>query len=160
MLGVEGGIIQFVQSNWASGAGCITGSTQVCQVNSLPVYTLGGRLGWAWDKWLFYGSGGAAQGTVDTQLVNANGARFDFTNRPTYRGWYAGFGGEYLLNKGSFVDVILGLEYQHIDLGTQYNPSSADNFSASPPGVNGRNIAVKDDLVRFRVSLKTNPFWR
>ena len=117
-------------------------------------------MGWAWNKWLFYGSGGGAQGTVDTQLVNATGVAFDHTNRPTYRGWYAGFGAEYVLAQSGFVDVIGGLEYQHIDLGTQYNASSADNFSPSPPGVNGRNVALKDDLVRVRVSLKINPLSR
>jgi outer membrane immunogenic protein len=159
VLGVEGGYIQFADSNWASHAGCIGGGTQVCQVMQSPtILTLGGRLGWAWDKWLFYGSGGAAEGGVSSNLVNASGAIFDTTKGPNYRGWYAGFGSEYLLSKGSFVDVLVGLEYQHIDLGTRFNASSADGFVASPPGVNGRNITVKDDLVRVRLSLKINPF--
>jgi outer membrane immunogenic protein len=156
VLGAEAGYFRFVDSNWASRAGCISGGTQVCQVNQADVLTFGGRLGWAWDKWLFYGSGGGAQGGINSKLVNGSGSTFDTTVGPNYRGWYAGFGSEYLLNKGSYVDVLVGLEYQHIDLGTRYNGSSADNFSAS--GANGRNITVKDDVVRFRLSLKVNPF--
>jgi outer membrane immunogenic protein len=158
VLGVEAGATQFIEPGWAMRTGCISGGTQSCQITQLPVFTLGGRLGWAWDKWLVYGTGGAAQSTVDARLVNGNGTIFDTSNRPTYRGWYAGFGTDYLLNKGTYVDMIVGLEYQHIDLGTAYNPSSADNFAPSPPGVNGRNVNVKDDMVRFRLSLKFNPF--
>ena len=161
VLGVEAAVIQFAQTNWGSQSGCISGSSQTCQVRQAPtVVTYGGRLGWAMDKWLVYGTGGGAtNGGVDSKLVSGAGATFDTTVAPRYKGWYAGVGTEYMLSKGSFADVIVGVEYQHIDLGTQYNASSADNFSPSPPGVNGRSISLKDDLVRFRLSLKTNPVW-
>ena len=32
-------------------------------------------------------------------------------------GWYAGGGFDYMVHKGPLVDVILGLEYQHYDVG-------------------------------------------
>jgi hypothetical protein len=41
-------------------------------------------------------------------------------------GWYAGGGFDYMVHKGPLVDVILGLEYQHYDVG------SARQRSASP----------------------------
>ena len=50
--------------------------------------------------------------------------------------------------------LIVGLEYQHVDAGTAFHASSADGFSASPPGVNGRNIDGKEDIVRARISVK------
>ena len=32
-------------------------------------------------------------------------------------GWYAGGGFDYMVHKGALVDVLLGLEYQHFDVG-------------------------------------------
>ena len=34
-------------------------------------------------------------------------------------GWYAGGGFDYMVHKGPLVDVILGLEYQHYDVGSK-----------------------------------------
>ena len=55
-------------------------------------------------------------------------------------------------------DLIAGLEYQHLDLGTQLHNSRLDAFSACPPGVNCRNVSATQDIVRFRLSVKINPF--
>jgi hypothetical protein len=51
-------------------------------------------------------------------------------------------------------NIIAGIEYQHVDVGTAYHASSADAFGPSPPGVNGRNISATEDIVRARLSLK------
>ena len=41
-------------------------------------------------------------------------------------GWYAGGGFDYMVHKGPLVDVLLGLEYQHYDVGSKnafcFNP--------------------------------------
>ena len=34
-------------------------------------------------------------------------------------GWYAGGGFDYMVHKGPLVDVLLGLEYQHYDVGSK-----------------------------------------
>ncbi|HLN37597.1 MAG TPA: hypothetical protein VK337_07425 [Xanthobacteraceae bacterium] len=77
----------------------------------------------------------------------------------TYKGWYAGAGVEYVLMNGDVFDLIGGLEYQHIDLGTQPQLSSLDfpPFSACPPGFNCRSISAKVSLVRVRLTVKLNP---
>ena len=50
----------------------------------------------------------------------------DFATVPAFKaaqsrnnGWYAGGGFDYMVHKGPLVDVILGLEYQHFDVGSK-----------------------------------------
>jgi len=155
VLGVEAGA-NALGNNFASGIILPFPTASQVKVNSIN--TVGGRLGWAWNNWLFYGDGGYAWGQVKTRLFNTtNGHTSDFTAQ-NQNGWYAGGGVEYMLIKGSVVDVIVGLEYQHVDFGTASTLSSFDNFQPSPPGVNGRNVDAKEDIVRARLSLKWNPF--
>jgi outer membrane immunogenic protein len=154
VLGVEAGV-NALGNNWASGV--ILPLPTASQVKVSSIDTVGGRLGWAWNNWLFYGDGGWARGSVQTQLSPSVGSPFDMTSQ-NQDGWYAGGGAEYMLIKGSAVDVIVGLEYQHIDLGSASTRSSLDGFQSSPPGINGRNIDAKEDIVRGRLSLKWNPF--
>jgi outer membrane immunogenic protein len=121
------------------------------------VSTVGGRAGWATGDWLFFGQGGWAAGKVESQLRNANLSVFDSANNSDYRnGWYAGGGVNYAIYKSALMDVILGADYRHIDLRTNFQAASSDGFLGAPPGVNGRNIGATADQVRFSVSLKTN----
>ena len=62
------------------------------------------------------------------------------------------------LLRGGWADLIAGLEYQHIDLGTQLELSPLDGFNPCPPGVNCRSVKATEDIVRFRLSFKINPF--
>ena len=63
-----------------------------------------------------------------------------------------------MLFRGVLADMIVGAEYQHIDLGTRLHLAPLDGFRACPPGVNCRNIGATEDIVRARLSLKINPF--
>ncbi len=159
VVGIEGAASGFVNGSWASGAGCVnTVPAAVCQIQPQEVETLGGRLGYAWSNWLIYGDGGGARSSVASRL-NIPGVFIIDNTEATYKnGWYAGAGVEYVLMRGSFFDLIGGLEYQHIDLRNQVQLSSLDGFTACPPGDNCRNISAKEDLVRFRLSVKWNPF--
>ena len=51
-------------------------------------------------------------------------ARFNGASRNN--GWYAGGGFDYMVHKGPLVDVLLGVEYQHFDVGSKnafcFNP--------------------------------------
>jgi outer membrane immunogenic protein len=158
VIGVEGGADGFLNGSRASQGLCVnTVPAGVCFIQPKDIETLGGRLGWAWQNWLLYGDGGGTRSTVGSQFINGGVA--DNTNGPTYKnGWYAGGGVEYVLVKGGIFDLIGGVEYQHMNLGTQANLDSADGFAPSPPGVNGRNIGAKEDLVRVRLSVKLNPW--
>jgi outer membrane immunogenic protein len=150
VVGVEGSMIQ-PGNKFAGETGCISNGSQTCQAQITNILTVGPRLGVAVQNWLFYGDGGYATGRVNSQLINSNGTAFD-AGSATQNGWYAGAGIEYAFSPR----WVAGIEYQHIDLGTSFHASSADNFGPSPPGANGRNIGAKDDVVRARISYKFN----
>jgi outer membrane immunogenic protein len=163
VLGVEAAVFNGAQDG-ATGAACVAPNspTIACQVRRGAIVTAGGRFGYGWNQWLVYGTGGGAWSSgVNANLFNPAAPfgpfnPFDFTSAGVYRGWYAGVGVEYVALRGQFVDVIVGAEYQHIDLGTRLHLSTLDGFSPCPPGVNCRNIGLTEDLVRARLSLKWN----
>jgi outer membrane immunogenic protein len=144
-------------SNGAVNSVCTANLGQACQLRMTSVSTVGGRAGWALGDWLIFGEGGWAAGTIDTQLVQTTGALFDSTRNSDFRnGWYAGGGINYAAYKSALMDVIIGVDYRHIDLRSHFEPSSADAFSGAPPGVNGRIVGGTADQVRFTVDVKTN----
>jgi outer membrane immunogenic protein len=81
--------------------------------------TLRGRLGFAADNLLFYGTAGLAYGHMEASaqldLVDDGGERvsYDTSTDSTNWGWTAGAGMEYGLDNWSF-----GLEYLYVDLGS------------------------------------------
>jgi outer membrane immunogenic protein len=91
------------------------------------IATLRGRLGYTWDRFLVYGTGGAALGKVDTTvnvscLVAGCGvsptpltSSGSFSN--TKAGWVAGGGVELMLA----ANWTARAEYLHVDLGTVTN---------------------------------------
>jgi outer membrane immunogenic protein len=143
-------------NNSGSRGGCGNAvlAANTCIVNSNSLQTLGGKLGWAgWNNWLVYASGGYAQTRISSNVL-LTGAPFDFSNRQTQNGSYAGVGVDYVLWKGGFADLIVGAEYQHIWINTNFHASSADGFA--PLGINGRNIGADEDLIRAKMSVKFN----
>ena len=87
------------------------------------LFTVGPRLGYAWDRFMIFATGGCASAELKTAVCSqvtglcdqVNLARFNGQSRNN--GWYAGGGFDYMVHKGPLVDVILGLEYQHFDVG-------------------------------------------
>jgi outer membrane immunogenic protein len=80
--------------------------------------TLRGRLGFAADNFLIYGTGGLAYGHVQGSAVGelVNGAEtigYDASASDTNWGWTAGAGIEYGLD-----NLSLGIEYLYVDLGS------------------------------------------
>lgn len=74
--------------------------------------TLRGRLGYAQDNVLFYGTGGAAYGRISYSKSNSGGVDEALTD--TNLGWAAGAGVEY----GITNDITLKTEYLYVDLGS------------------------------------------
>ena len=78
------------------------------------------RVGWRWDRVLFYGTAGAAVGGV-TATANASaaaggvGAAVTVADTQTRFGWTAGAGLEYAFNNYLSAKV----EYMYVNLGTQ-----------------------------------------
>jgi outer membrane immunogenic protein len=98
--------------------------------------TFRGRLGVAWENWLFYATGGAALGRVRTDLTlnclsNGCGAFSNVpllatsTNSTTKTGWVAGLGAELMLSRNWSARA----EWLHIDLATISNslPTTGGN---------------------------------
>lgn len=144
------------------GAGAFT-----CLVRMQDLDEAGGRLGWAGSgiipfttNWLLYATGGWARGTVQTDGVppgsSAVGSNVNATSL-RQSGWFVGAGLDTVLMRGSFVDWIAGIQYQHVDLGTAFHC----NFAPCVPGplgnVSNRDIGMTDDMFLFRTSLKFHP---
>ena len=124
------------------------------------LFTVGPRLGYAWDRWMIFATGGYASADLKTAACSAqlpvlrpsqscqirNGASRN-------NGWYAGGGLDYMVHKGPLVDVILGVEYQHYDVGSK-------NAFCFNPGCNPAtgwddDLSAKGDIVRARLTIKT-----
>lgn len=102
-----------------------------------------GRLGFAVDHWLFFGTGGWAWGSWSTSYALTGVAPFFTNNANSHKGWTAGAGVEY-----AFTNNIIGrVEYRYTDLGS----SSFVNV-ASNSGDSGNKVTIND--IRAGVSFK------
>ena len=81
-----------------------------------------GRVGFAVDRFLIYGTGGAAWTGFDVDFVT-DGLVDD---EVTFFGWVAGGGIEYAITD----NVTFGVEYLHYEFDDE---AFTDNFDASPP---------------------------
>ena len=131
LLGIEGDI---------SGTGIRNNNTRLITVGGAPVGPFGsshvadqnvnwlasirGRLGWVWDRWLIYGTGGGAFADVDYRTdFTGFGVNTPLTTSRTLSGWVAGGGVEYAVSNNWTVRA----EYLYYDLGneTVLNPTVA-----------------------------------
>ena len=125
------------------------------------LFTLGPRLGYAWDRWMIFATGGWASANLKgaycvtaTNLCDGPGSFGNGASRNN-NGWYAGGGFDYMVHKGALVDVILGAEYQHFDV------SSERAFCAVNCGVAtgaDYDLSAKGDIVRARLTIKTQGY--
>jgi outer membrane immunogenic protein len=123
------------------------------------LFTVGPRLGYAWDRFMIFATGGYAsadlKGTYCNTVTGAcDGPGSNFNGASRNQGWYAGGGFDYMVHKGPIVDVLLGLEYQHYDVGshTAFCVTSACNNIAD------YDLSAKGDLVRARLTIKTSGY--
>jgi outer membrane immunogenic protein len=120
-----------------------TGATS--QTKEKWLDTLRGRIGFAWDKALIYGTGGAAFAGTD---VHVCGFQTCASDSQTRTGWVAGAGIEY----AAWDHVTLKLEYLHADFGT------GTYINPSVQGVAGtivtRDVPLTNDIVRAGVNYK------
>jgi outer membrane immunogenic protein len=158
VVGIEGGYFSnmldddYGQSTSPSGDCIQSTGNRRCEGRINDVWTAGVRFGWAADRWLAFASGGYANGEIETRTLNASsGVLRDITSE-RHGGWYAGVGIEYFLFTGWFADIILGIEYQHIDLGSvrHFDGSGALN-------INTRDVEATTDIIRLRLISKFTP---
>lgn len=128
----------------------------------------GAQVGFAWQRLLFYATGGAAFSQIDVRSFDrASTTFFDVTGAPigtqvdrapanhfndavnnVLTGWYVGGGTQY-----AFTDTIrAGVEYRHSDYGESlYHFTESTPFRAVHPGAT--SVSVKNNMVLFKVSI-------
>jgi outer membrane immunogenic protein len=131
VFGVEGDF-NWVDMN-GTDASVVCGTN--CNIKNTWLSTVRGRLGYAFDRWLPYVTGGGAFGRVN--FGNASG-----TVDETKAGWTAGVGVEYAF-LGNWTTK---LEYLHVDLGT-----ATCDLSICTSTVNAKYTA---DIVRAGLNYK------
>jgi outer membrane immunogenic protein len=110
----------------ANGAkSCPNGFFATCHANIEWTATLAGRLGYSWDRTLFYAKGGAAftEATFDGSS-NVTGLTFA-TVTDNRVGWMAGAGFEYALTSNWSAKA----EYNYMDFGTRNLTFSNGEFA-------------------------------
>jgi outer membrane immunogenic protein len=124
-----------VKGNTAGlGGVCLADGGGQCQVQQSWVGTTRARVGYAFDRWLPYITGGVAYGNI--QAVQPTG-----TSTGTKVGWTAGAGVEVGINRNWSAKV----EYLHIDLGTAA-------FMGAASGTSTLAVPVTNELVRAGVN--------
>jgi outer membrane immunogenic protein len=102
--------------------------------------SLRGRLGFAVDHWLFFGTGGWAWGSWNTSYALTGTPPFFTNSINSHSGWTAGAGVEY-----AFTPNLIGrLEYRYTDLGSASYVDTVSNSSEL-----GNKVTIND----FRAGL-------
>jgi outer membrane immunogenic protein len=118
------------------GGVCLADGGGLCQTQQSWVGTTRARLGYAFDRWLPYVTGGVAYGNI--QAVQPTS-----TTTNTNVGWTAGAGVEY----GIARNWSAKLEYLHIDLGTA-------TFMGFASGTTTLAVPVTNNLVRAGINYR------
>jgi outer membrane immunogenic protein len=108
-----------------------------------------GRIGYAFDKWLIYGTAGYAWADIDRTFETSNALNsFSATDGDDGKGYQVGLGGEFRINDRWRI----GLEYLHTsmeDKGVVVRAGpGADTFASNPfliTNAMGTNIKRSDD---------------
>jgi outer membrane immunogenic protein len=111
-----------------------------CNTQLQDQYSLRGRTGFAYDRFLAYVTGGIGMSSYNgnTTVIGPPGTVFPSSSSRV--GWIAGAGVEYAVTR----NIILGVEYLHSDFGSQ-----TMTYDVPYPAVR-----VTDDVVRARLSYK------
>ena len=141
VIGIEGDIDWSGLDTSSTGICSLTGA---CEAEQKWLSTARGRIGYAWDCLLFYGTAGGIFGNAQTTFS-------DVTTSNLHTGWTAGAGVEW-----TFADNWTAkLEYLYANLGNVATTCStsaclvANGGSAIPA-----TIALTDNLVRAGISYK------
>lgn len=137
VLGVETDM-DWLNARGSSSAGgvCATNGGGSCQTQQSWLGTTRARLGYAFDRWLPYVTGGVAYG--DIRATQPTG-----TSSSTRTGWTAGGGVEY----GITSNWSAKLEYLHVDLGTA-------SFMGAASGTPTLSVPITDDLARVGLNYR------
>jgi len=130
VFGIEG------DYDWASIKGSDACAGVTCETKSTYLATFRGRLGYAFDRWLPYITGGGAYGNI-----NAISPVLGLAAKSAQLGWTVGGGIEY----GFLGNWSAKIEYLYVDLG-----SFDTGFTTPVPA----NVSLKENVVRAGLNYK------
>jgi outer membrane immunogenic protein len=136
--------------NDLKGTTSSTCAPNICETQSDWLATARGRAGWAWDRVLFYGTGGAAFANIKSTLEG-----YGATNTTTQVGWTAGAGIEAALTPNWTAKI----EYLYVDLGNQSCPSvgfCGGGLGATSSTPVSTNVSLTENIIRAGVNYKFN----
>jgi iron complex outermembrane recepter protein len=159
VVGVEGDGDLAESKGW--GTFTTTSSTGLCAggciTNNSWLATARGRVGYAFDRFLVYGTGGAAFGNIQAHFSN------DPVTTSIEAGWTAGAGVEYALGSGWSAKA----EYLFVDLGNGscttdcaiQNPAALGNPDPNasplgPPTIPNVTVKFNESVVRAGINYK------
>jgi len=114
VFGVEGDYIGLFNNNGGSAACspvCLPGSSMVANLNN-NIWTIGGKLGWAWGPAMGYLSGGYAETKVNNSFFSPGGALIEST-QTQHDGAYVGGGIDWQVWSTPGGALVAGIEYRH-----------------------------------------------
>jgi outer membrane immunogenic protein len=135
VLGVEGDLDWASVKGSTAALGCVTAN---CSTENTWLGTVRGRVGYAFDRWMPYITGGVAFGGV-----NANQAPFTGASS-TQVGWAAGAGIEFAVVN----NITAKVEYLHYDLGSFSCGLNCGN------GIINDQVSFSADAIRGGVNIR------
>jgi len=150
VLGVELGYTtplsrKFDTSNGGTADCTVVGAGFSCNSRINSIWTLGGKAGYAFGNWMVYGAGGYANGRIEENTTL--GGVITSGSKASHNGWYAGGGIDWYVTRIWYSDLILGVEYRHIELE---NKTHAD---LAGPAFN-KTLNADVDLVMAKATFK------
>jgi len=126
-------------------------SANVFETKEKWLDTLRLRVGFTWDRWFLYGTGGAAFSDVGINLCSPRAVACGSSSQ-TVTGWTAGVGAEYAF----WTNWSAKVEYLHVDLGTTFFPAIAEGSGSYL----ARDVKLTNEIVRVGVNYKFDWFAR
>jgi outer membrane immunogenic protein len=144
VLGAEG------TASWADINDSVSGGGFSETLKARSLYTATGQIGWAaFSQTLLYAKGGWAGASLHNDLT---GAGLTASNTQNASGWTVGAGIDYAV----WQNVVLGVEYDHMDLG--YGSFAAATSVGGAPWTVAGTSRFKNDQVVGRLTYKFNMF--
>lgn len=126
------------------------GAGSISTTNEDWLDTLRGRVGFAWDRFMIYGTGGGAFAREGVGVCAAKA--ICISNSQTRTGWVAGAGGEWAAWTMRGGTLTLKIEYLHADFGTGLFVSPSVVVAGAL--FDSRNVRLTDDIVRGGINWK------
>jgi len=151
VLGIEGNFVGLFNNSNGGTSGCGPSCGAAFMSANLVdnIWTIGGRLGWAFGPWMVYASGGYANTQVDNNFFTAAGAFIEST-RTRHDGAYVGGGFDWQVWNTPGGALVAGIEYRHYEF--QSVTATPIQFNGLADPVNTWTIKPRADTIEARLS--------